>query len=263
MARSIIGGLLGASDHAPTIQVADPNPEQLAALRERWPEIMTGRDNAALAAAVDVLVLAVKPQVLGEVARGLAPTLATHRPLIVSIAAGVRTADLERWLGPGLAIVRCMPNTPALVCSGASALYANAATDAAQREAAERILRAVGVTVWCAEEQELDAVTALSGSGPAYFLLVMEAMEAAARKLGLSPEAARLLTLETAFGTAKLALESAEGAAELRAHVTSKGGTTERAVQTLEEAGIRKAFEDALEAAAHRSRELGDALGAD
>jgi len=263
MAASIIGGLVADGRAPEGIIVADPSAETLAGLAARWPGLRTTADNHAAAADAGILVLAVKPQVMRAVTEDLLPTVARRRPLIVSIAAGVRAGDIDRWLGGGHAIVRCMPNTPALVRSGASGLYANLAVSEAQRNAAERILRAVGLTLWVGSEAQLDAVTAVSGSGPAYFFYVMEAMQAAGEKLGLAPEQARLLVLETAFGAAKLALESTDDAATLRARVTSPGGTTERAIRALESGGLMPLFEQALAAAADRARELGDELGKD
>lgn len=262
MARSILGGLLAEGGAPERLWVADPAPDQLARLREAHPGLHTTGENAEAASAADVVVLAVKPQVMREVAVALAAPLQARRPLVVSIAAGIRSRDLDRWLGGGLPIVRCMPNTPALVRSGASALYANSATSPKQRQLAERIMRAVGLTLWLEDEALLDAVTAVSGSGPAYFFLVMEIMEQAGVELGLPREAARLLTLETAFGAAKLALESREDAATLRARVTSKGGTTEAALEVLEAGGLQGLFSRALAAAARRSGELAEQLGA-
>jgi len=181
---------------------------------------------------------------------------------VVSVAAGIRIADLERWLGGSLPVVRVMPNTAALIGSGASGLFANSRVSAAQRDEAESILRAVGVTVWVKEENLIDTVTAVSGSGPAYFFLVMEALEKAAIKYGLDPETARLLTLETAYGAAKMALEGQEEPAALRRRVTSPGGTTERAIQALEQGQLERIVDDAVAAAMDRARELADVLGA-
>lgn len=263
MARSIIGGLLGEQGAPQRLRVADPDPGQLGALAAQWPGILTTSVNDEAAAGAQVIVLAVKPQVMRSVATGLAATVQQTRPLIVSIAAGIRAGDLERWLGGELPIVRCMPNTPALVRSGATGLYANPRVSPAQRDLAEALMRAVGLTLWFDTETALDAVTAVSGSGPAYFFLVMEALEEAGVKLGLPRESARLLTLQTAFGAAKLALESREDAATLRARVTSKGGTTEQALAVLEGGGLRTLFEQALAAASARAAILADQLGKD
>lgn len=260
MAGSLIGGLVAGDCPAANLRVADPDAERLRELHERF-GVATGTDNAALARGAEVIVLAVKPQVMAEVARGLAATVTAERPLVVSVAAGVRAGDLDRWLGGGAAIVRTMPNTPALVRSGATALYANAKVSNAQKDLAENIMRAVGLTVWVQDEGLMDAVTALSGSGPAYFFLLMEVLEQAGVELGLEREMARLLTLQTAFGAAKMALESPETAAALRARVTSPGGTTERAVKVLQEGDLQGLFSRALRAAKDRSRELAELIG--
>lgn len=263
MARSLIGGLLANDWPANHILVADHDADQRRSAGERL-GVHASADNHEIALASDILVLAVKPQALKSVARDLASTVKT-RPslLLVSIAAGVRSADLDRWLGGNLPLVRAMPNTPALVNSGATGLYANDRVSSKQRNAAESLLRACGVAVWVENEALLDVVTALSGSGPAYFFLMMEALEAAAVKAGLPRDAARLLTLETAFGAAKMALEGGEEPAQLRQRVTSPGGTTERAIQAFEDAGFREACTQAIQAAIIRAQELGDMLGAD
>jgi len=262
MAASLIGGLIADGYPSDRIRVADPDPARLQALAQRF-GVVTEADNSAACRGAGVVVLAVKPQVMGAVARALGPELAQDRPLVISIAAGIRTGDLARWLGAELPLVRCMPNTPALVQSGATALFATPAVSEAQRELAESILRAVGLTLWLEDEALMDAVTALSGSGPAYFFLLMEAMAAAGEELGLDAEAARLLTLQTAFGAAKMALEAEEGPAELRRRVTSPGGTTERALATFESGGFRELVAAALQAARDRSRELAEQLGKD
>lgn len=259
MARSLIGGLI--ADHWPAdrIHVTDPDADALARLSSLG--VRTGNDNPAAVDAADVVVLAVKPQVMETVARDLAASIQARRPLVISIAAGIRSTDLERWLGGNVALVRCMPNTPALVQSGATALFANVRVTEGQRDVAETILRAVGLTLWLDDEGQMDAVTALSGSGPAYFFLVIEALQAAGEQLGLPAGSARLLALQTAFGAAKMALESDEDAATLRRRVTSPGGTTERAIQTLEAGGIRDLIGRALAAARDRAGELADELG--
>jgi pyrroline-5-carboxylate reductase len=258
MARSIIGGLIAGGWPQDKFWVADPDPAQRQLLLAQHPALHATEDNAQAAKKAAILLMAVKPQVLQSVAQALSATVQAYKPLIVSIAAGIRVADLERWLGGELAVVRCMPNTPALVQAAATGLYANKHVTCEQRTIAEAILGAVGITVWVEDERQLDAVTALSGSGPAYFLLVMEAMERSGIELGLTPEIARRLTLQTAFGTAKLALDSRDDAATLRARVTSKGGTTERAIAELESGELRRLFACALAAAAHRAQELAD-----
>ena len=261
MARSLIGGLIAGGSDPNHIWVAEPNADQRELLRGRF-GVHAGADNPDIAAKADVVVLAVKPQVLQGVARQLAPTIQARQPLVISIAAGVREPDLRRWLGGGsLALVRTMPNTPALVGSAASTLFANEFVSEERRQQAESLLRAVGVTVWVDNESLMDTVTALSGSGPAYFFLLMEALEQASVALGLDADTARLLTLQTAFGAAKMALESAESPATLRVRVTSPGGTTEQALAILRDGGMEPLVVRALEAARHRSRELGDLLG--
>jgi pyrroline-5-carboxylate reductase len=224
--------------------------------------VHTETRNRELVESSEVVVLAVKPQVIREVARDLAEAVQTRRPLVISVAAGVRAADLQRWLGGNCALVRCMPNTPALVQSGATALFATETVSDSQKDVAESILRAVGLALWIESEDLMDAVTALSGSGPAYFLLVMEALQEAGEALGLSHKTAHLLSLQTAFGAAKMALESSEDVAALRQQVTSPGGTTERALAVLEDGGLRELFNQALTAARDRSRELAEQLGA-
>ncbi|MGE0081673.1 MAG: pyrroline-5-carboxylate reductase [Thiohalomonadaceae bacterium] len=260
MARSLIGGLVADRKDPATIRVSEPDPQQRSRLAESF-GVQTMEDNEALVRASDVVVLAVKPQVLAEVCQAIAPAVRERNPLVVSIAAGIRLADMERWLGGKPAIVRTMPNTPAMVQCGATALIANERVSQAQRELAEGIMRAVGIALWLEREEQMDAVTALSGSGPAYFFLVMEALEAAAQELGLSPATARLLTLQTAFGAAKMALESSDDAATLRRRVTSPGGTTEQAIRVLEEGDLRRVFRRALQAASDRSEELARLLG--
>lgn len=260
MARSLAGGLIQSGTARERLLLADPDASQRQGAEQAL-GVATLADNSALAARAQVLVLAVKPQALKAVATGIAGVVQKTRPLVISIAAGIRVADLEQWLGGNLPIVRVMPNTAALIGSGASGLYANARVSAAQRDEAESILRAVGVTVWVEKEALIDTVTAVSGSGPAYFFLVMEVLEKAAIKHGLDPHTARLLTLETAYGAAKMALEGGEEPALLRKRVTSPGGTTEQAVKTLEAGQIEKIFDDAVVAAIHRAGELGDLFG--
>jgi pyrroline-5-carboxylate reductase len=260
MARSLAGGLLANGWAAGSLLLADPDANQRRGAESAL-GLNTFADNSELAARSDVLVLAVKPQVLRDVARGLSDTVQRRKPLVVSVAAGIRVADIDAWLGGNLPIVRVMPNTAALIGSGASGLYANPLVTAAQRDQAESILRAVGVTVWVEDEALIDTVTAVSGSGPAYFFLVMEALEKAAIRHGLDAQTARLLTLETAYGAAKMALEGQEEPAQLRRRVTSPGGTTERAIQALEAGQIGKLFDDAVAAAIRRARELAELFG--
>lgn len=260
MARSLIGGLLATGWPRSEISVSDPDTTQRH-LMERQFDVATYADSAAAAVDADVLMLAVKPQVLRSALEPITDTVQSAQPLVLSIVAGIRLEAIDQWLGGGLPVVRAMPNTPALVGSGASALFANQLVSAAQRSMAESILRAVGVAVWVAEESQLDVVTALSGSGPAYFLYIMEALERAAQAQGLDPDTSHLLTLETCLGTAKLALESGEGLSDLRRRVTSPGGTTERAVGVMTDAKVDRVLAKALLAATTRAKELANMLG--
>ena len=259
MAGSLINGLTSDGYDPTCIVASDTNPDALAAMARRT-GVRTTVDNG-VAAGSDVVVLAVKPQTLQGVAREIAPVVQQRRPLVISIAAGIREDALEDWLGGAVALVRTMPNTPAMIGAGATVLHAGSGVTDAQRDTAESILRAVGLTRWVDDEGLLDAVTALSGSGPAYFFLVMEAMEAAAIELGIPRETARLLTLQTALGAARMAIESDEEPATLRRRVTSPGGTTERAVAVFEDGGLRELFNRALTAARDRSVELSRLLG--
>jgi len=256
MATALIGGLVARQHPAANILVVEPRAEQRAALAGQF-----GVATAATLAAdqsYDVLVLAVKPQVMRAVLAELPPLPA--EACVLSVAAGVRAADLARWLGHA-AVLRAMPNTPALIGAGISGVYAAPAVSAAQRAAAETILAAAGSVVWVDEETQLDAVTAISGSGPAYVFYFIEALEAAARQLGLPAATARQLSLHTFVGAARLALEDGSEPAELRARVTSKGGTTERGIAALEAAAVKAAIRAAAEAAAARAAALGDELG--
>jgi pyrroline-5-carboxylate reductase len=198
---------------------------------------------------------------LATVCREIAPTVQKLKPLVISIAAGVDEASIDRWLGGHTALVRCMPNTPSLVGAGATGLHGNDRATAQHRNWAEMIMRSVGISVWVEREELLDAVTALSGSGPAYFFLLMEAMGEAAVRLGLDPDTARLLTQQTALGAARIAIESEESPSELRLRVTSPGGTTERAIATFEAAQWSKVVETAMRAARDRAVELSHQLG--
>ncbi len=260
MARSLAGGLLNTGWGRNYLLVADPDSATRQTLEQAL-GVTTTENNLEAVNQADIVVLAVKPQVLPKVAKELANTIAEKRPLVISIAAGIRTASLSNWLGREVPLVRAMPNTPALIGSGATGLYASENVTPELRDEAESILRTAGLVVWVDNEDLMDVVTALSGSGPAYFFLVMEALEAAAVKQGLRPETARLLTLETAYGAAKMALEDDEEPARLRQRVTSPGGTTEKAIQSFEDNNIRAMFEQALDAATRRSRELAELLG--
>lgn len=254
MAASLLNGL-AASGHDPgQLWVSDINPETLRQLSGNL-GINVTQNNQDVINAADVVVLAVKPQILEQVAKEIRSDLRPEQ-LVVSIAAGITLERLNLWLGPDTPIVRCMPNTPALVLTGATGLFANARVSLEQRNLAESILRAVGIALWVDSERDLDAVTAVSGSGPAYFFLLMEAMEKAALELGLNEATARLLIQQTALGAAKIALESPESPAELRRRVTSPGGTTQQAIETFERGGFTGLVAKALHAARDRSIEM-------
>lgn len=269
MAASLIGGLVNAGFSAGDIIVAEPDAARRQHLNTQF-QVDTHADNSATLAC-DIIVLAVKPQLLKAVCQQLCSKITTQdqkQVLYISIAAGIRSTDIARWLsadrhGELPAIVRCMPNTPALVQCGASGLYANTAVNSQQKQQAEQILQAVGLAIWVDDEQQLDAVTAVSGSGPAYFFLMMEAMQEAGEQLGLSSDTSRQLVLQTALGAARMASVSEFAPAELRRKVTSKGGTTEQAILSLQAANYHQIIQDALRAAHERSIALADELGAD
>ena len=259
MASALIAGM--AQGGGTQVHVVDPNPEALARLAAQYGATTAGGIDAAVAQ-VDVIVLAVKPQQMREVAEALAPHL-DKGPLVLSIAAGIRGSDLSRWLNGYGAIVRAMPNTPALIKQGITGLVALAGVSAAQRKAADAVLHAVGQTVWLDDEALIDPVTAVSGSGPAYVFYFLEAMVAAAQEMGLSAEQGRQLALATFSGATQLAAQSDESLEVLRQRVTSKGGTTHAAITSMEAAGVKAAIVEAMKAAAARGRELGEELGKD
>jgi pyrroline-5-carboxylate reductase len=263
MATALIAGLAGKVAQAGDLHVIDPNPEALEKLRAQY-GVSTAPEIGAPVAASDVIVLAVKPQQMREVALRLQSQLQVgqdQRPLVLSIAAGIRANDLSRWLGGYGAIVRTMPNTPALIGQGITGMVAMAGVSAAQKEAADSILRAVGKTVWLESEDMIDPVTAVSGSGPAYVFFFLEAMQQAALEMGLNAAQGRELAIATFTGAAQLAAQSDEPVEVLRQRVTSKGGTTYAAITSMEQAGVKQAIVDAMKAAAARGRELGDELG--
>lgn len=256
MATSLIGGLIAAGHSPASLRVAEPDTDRAAALRSRFGVDVRAEARAVVGGA-DTVVLAVKPQVMGEALRGLKLDAGS---CVVSIAAGVRLDFLRAALGAGLHYVRSMPNTPALYGCGISGLYAARETPADARARAETVLRAAGETVWLEREADLDAVTAVSGSGPAYFFLLVEAMREAGAALGLAPETAARLAARTCVGAARMIEAGTTDVAELRQQVTSKGGTTEAALEHFEAAGMRGMVRDALTAAARRSEELGNQL---
>jgi pyrroline-5-carboxylate reductase len=255
MASSLMSGLIASGHPAEQLWVSDINADTLSNLAATL-NVHTSMSNDEVINEVDVIVLAVKPQMLAEVAKNAAAMVQQKKSLIVSIAAGINQNSLSQWLGIDTAIVRCMPNTPALVLTGATALHANRNVNTKQRNLAETILRSVGIALWVDNESELDAVTAVSGSGPAYYFLLMEAMEKTALELGLSAKTARLLIQQTALGAAKIALESAESPEQLRQRVTSPGGTTQQAIDTFTQGGFTELVSKALHAARDRSIEM-------
>ncbi|RON18968.1 pyrroline-5-carboxylate reductase [Pseudomonas brassicacearum] len=258
MAASLIGGLRAKGLDASQIRASDPGAETRAKVAaEHGIEVFA--DNADATRDADVIVLAVKPQAMKTVCEAIRPSLKPNQ-LVVSIAAGITCASMNNWLG-AQPIVRCMPNTPALLRQGVSGLYATAEVNADQRQQAQQLLSAVGIALWLNEEQQLDAVTAVSGSGPAYFFLLIEAMTAAGVKLGLPADIAAQLTLQTALGAAHMAVASDVDAAELRRRVTSPAGTTEAAIKSFQAGGFEALVETALGAAAHRSAEMAEQLG--
>jgi len=260
MARGLIGGLLANGAAASRVSVAEPNDSARAALVHDF-QVRVSADNAAAVSGARVVILAVKPQLMAEVARALAPALQATRPLVISVAAGIRADRLQQWIGQGIALVRCMPNRPALIGAGATGLYA-AGLSVEDRALAEQVLSTTGVCVWVASEPDIDAVTALSGSGPAYFFRLAELMAEAGVALGLAPDVARRLAAQTLAGAGQLvAAEKEPDLARMRAEVTSKGGTTEAALKSFAAQGFDRLVADAMAAAAHRSRELAEQFG--
>ena len=260
MARSLIGGLIGDGMKPQFITVGEPDAGRREKLTNEF-GVTALADNVAAASESGVVIFAVKPQVMKAAVLPLAEELSEKKHLLISIAAGISISSLESWAGDDLAIVRAMPNTPALINTGITALFANSRVSLEQRNKAESIMCAVGRVVWIKEETLMDTVTAVSGSGPAYFFYFMEALEQAAIEGGLDGETARLLTLETALGAARLAIETAESPSELRKQVTSPGGTTEAAIQVLEHAGINQILKHAVNAARERSADLSISSG--
>ncbi|GAA4013621.1 pyrroline-5-carboxylate reductase [Actimicrobium antarcticum] len=259
MAMALIGGLTAGAAASATIHVVDPNPAALQQLAQQFGVTTATQIDARLAAS-NVILLAVKPQQMKEVAAQLAPHL--NGQLVISIAAGIRSADLSRWLNGHGAIVRCMPNTPALIARGITGMVASAGVSPEQRDAADAILKAVGATLWLDDEALIDAVTAVSGSGPAYVFYFLEAMQQAAEQLGLTAEQGKTLALATFAGATQLAAQSPDPIGLLREKVTSKGGTTYAALTSMEADGVKQAIIDGMTAAAARGKALGEELGA-
>lgn len=260
MGRCLAGGLIRSGWAAGALCGVDPDPGQCERMRRETGIDTTAAGHGAVLNA-DAILLAVKPQAMAETVRGLANALQARRPLIITVAAGIRLDALARWVGAPMPMVRAMPNTPALIGAGATGLFCGAGVSAEQRSLTERILGAVGLVQWVDHEELLDVITALSGSGPAYFLLLMEGLIQAAVRHGLTPEQARLLTVHTALGTARMVAAGADSPEQLRRQVTSPGGTTEQAVRVLEESGLRDTLARALAAAQRRAAELARQFG--
>jgi pyrroline-5-carboxylate reductase len=262
MATALIGGLVDAGTDAKRIHVIEPVAAQRERLAARFPGVRlhAAPERAALAGS-DIVVLAVKPQHAREAAQAIAPHVQAV-PVVLTIAAGIRVTDLARWLGGFARIVRAMPNTPALIGRGITGVYAGAGVSEAARATASRVLDAAGEVVWFDAEADLDTVTGLASSGVAYVFYIIEALEQAGAELGLAPATARKLAYATLAGSVALAQHSGEEPAQLRANVTSKGGTTERGLAALTAGGVDRALHAAVEAATARAREMGDAFGA-
>ncbi|MCW5588231.1 MAG: pyrroline-5-carboxylate reductase [Legionellales bacterium] len=258
MGSSLIGGLHADGYDPQRIYASNSDPKILEHLKQRLGIHVTA-DNAEAVSHADVIVLAIKPQVMKNVVEEIKEIVTQkNKCVLISIAAGIRIQAIEQWLGCNLPIVRCMPNTPALCQSGATALFANELVSPQQKNLAESILRSVGIVAWLAEEHLLDVITALSGSGPAYFFYLMECMQEAAINLGIAPEIAKLFTLQTGFGACKMALESDVALPELRKRVTSHGGTTEKALQVFVEHDFSTTIKTAIQQASLRAQELAD-----
>jgi pyrroline-5-carboxylate reductase len=260
MARSIIGGLVSSGIPGTQFRVSDPSPEQRSRLEE-ISGVKAFDSNADCLDQCDIVVMAVKPQVMKEALSSVDSLLQASKPLIISIAAGILIQDMVRWIGAPLPVIRVMPNTPALVNCGVSGLFANELADQQHKDTAQAIMQAVGPAVWVNRESDIDTVTGISGSGPAYFFKLMEIMISAAQTHGLDPESARTLVLQTALGAARLANESDVEPGELRRQVTSPKGTTEAAINAMEDEGIENAVTAGIQAAIDRSEELARILG--
>lgn len=260
MGAALIRGLIAQGLPAQNISVGEPVAARRTTLAQEFGVRVTD-DNTQAAKGADVVVLAVKPQDMAATLQSFADAFRARPPLVLSIAAGIRVADLQAWSGPGVPVVRAMPNRPALNGAGATAIYAPAGLAEPHRRLAERVLGASGTTVWVRDEHSLDVVTALSGSGPAYFFLLAELMTDAAVGLGLERESARELAIQTLYGSGRMARESDGDLQRLRAEVTSKGGTTEAALRSFDAANLRDIVAAALKAATDRAGELAQGFG--
>ena len=256
MGQALVTGLLDSGWPADNITIVDNDQAMTSKLNEKFPHCHIYSQSEAALNLADVVVLAVKPQVMQTVCEEIAAQCQIKRPLIISIAAGILIDNIDRWLGGELPIIRCMPNTPALVQAGVSGLYATEEVSKEQQEIADQIIASVGTTCWLEAESLIDAVTALSGSGPAYFFYLIEAMIEAGEKLGLSKTQASTLTVATAAGAAKLIKKSGKSPQDLRLAVTSKGGTTEAAINSLEQHEMKNIINTAIRKAAEKSKLL-------
>ena len=260
MARSIIGGLIASGWATRHIHVSDPSGQQRLQLQQQF-SVHTYADNPACAHNGEIIVFAVKPQMMRQAISSVSQLLTTNRPLLLSIVAGIRIADITRWIGATLPVVRLMPNTPALVGNGVTAMLANPRTSEQQRRIAQSVMQSVGPVVQVEDERDIDVVTGISGSGPAYYFKLMEIMIRSAKNNGLDQQVATTLVLQTALGAARLALASEYSPDRLRQQVTSPGGTTQAALSLMEENGIDRIIEDGIQAAIEKSSELADTPG--
>ena len=261
MAGAILEGLIANGYPVAQLWATRRQTEKLASFRARG--VNTTADNEQAIAAADIVVISVKPQMMQQTLKALAPALKSRKPLLISVAAGISCDSLERWAGGDIPVIRAMPNTPSLLKLGACGLFATETVTELQREQAQAITDAVGISVWCDREQGIDQVTAVSGSGPAYFFLMMEKMIDAGIALGMSPENARELTLQTALGAAEMAKQTGIEPAQLRKNVTSPGGTTEQAILSFERDELGRVVETAMLACMNRAAEMSEILGAD
>ena len=258
MARAIAGGLLRGGMHATNIFISEPREEQCEKLRKEFYGTFVSTDNKAVSNAAEIILFAVKPQILKSVCHELRETIQKTKPLIISIAAGPSIKDIDQWLGGNMAIVRVMPNQPAMIDQGVSAMFANSLTQRENCLLAEKIMSAVGKALWLEKESQMDAVTAISGTGPAYFYLLIDVMIEAAIKNGMNPEIARILAVETARGASALSASSSETMTSMIGRVRSPGGTTMAALEYLDSKEARKIFSKAIDVARERAKELAE-----
>ena len=258
MARAIAGGLLRGGMHATNIFISEPKEEQCEKLRKEFYGTYVSTDNKAVSNAAEIILFAVKPQILKSVCHELRETIQKTKPLIISIAAGPSIKDIDQWLGGNMAIVRVMPNQPAMIDQGVSAMFANSLTQRENCLLAEKIMSAVGKALWLEKESQMDAVTAISGTGPAYFYLLIDVMIEAAIKNGMNPEIARILAVETARGASALSASSSETMTSMIERVRSPGGTTMAALEYLDSKEARKIFSKAIDVARERAKELAE-----